>query len=49
MRRKKDGSFAELRWTEALQETGKIISAAKGNEIVGIVGPQADAESIVAF
>lgn len=31
MKRKKDGSFAELRWTEALTETGKIISAVKGN------------------
>lgn len=26
MRRKPDGTFAELRWTEALSETGKIIS-----------------------
>jgi NADH dehydrogenase/NADH:ubiquinone oxidoreductase subunit G len=49
MRRKPDGSFAELRWTEALNETGKIISQAKGDEIVGIIGPHADAESIVAF
>jgi NADH dehydrogenase (ubiquinone) Fe-S protein 1 len=49
MRRKKDGSFAELWWTEALTEAGKIISQVKGNEIVGIIGPHADAESIVAL
>ena len=49
MRRKKDGTFDELRWSEALWETGKILSAVKGDEIVGIIGPHADAESIVAF
>lgn len=49
MRRKKDGSFDELRWTDALKETGKVLSSAKPDEIVGIVGPHADAESIVAF
>jgi len=32
-----------------LKETGKILSQVKGDEIVGIIGPHADAESIVAF
>ena len=49
MRRKKDGTFDELRWSEALKETGKILSSVKGDEIVGIIGPHADAESIVTF
>ncbi len=49
MRRKKDGTFDELRWTDALKETGKILSSVKGDEIVGIIGPHVDAESMVAF
>ena len=49
MRRKPDGTFAELRWTEALTEAGKMISKVKGNEIVGIIGPHTDAESMIAF
>ena len=49
MRRKKDGTFDELRWSEALTETGKILSSVKGDEIVGIIGPHVDAEAMVAF
>lgn len=49
MKRSEDGTFEELRWTEALHETSKVFEGVNGDEIVGIVGPHADLESTVAF
>lgn len=49
MKRNDEGGFDELRWDEALVEARVQIDKVSGEDIVGLVGPNADAESIVAF
>ena len=48
MLRTKDG-FKELRWNEALTEARKQFENVEGHEISALIGPHADAESIVAL
>ena len=49
MARKPDGSFAELKWDEALVAARKAFDKVKGSEIAALIGPHADGESIVAL
>jgi len=49
MLRKEDGSFKELRWEEAIAIARDKLSAAKGDEICGMIGPFMDLETLVVF
>jgi NADH dehydrogenase (ubiquinone) Fe-S protein 1 len=49
MSRNEDGSFAELRWDEAMDKARNAFSKVSGEEIVGIIGQFADLESIVSL
>lgn len=47
--RKDDGTYAELKWEEAISMAAKKLSSVKGNEISGKIGQFSDIESILAF
>lgn len=47
--RQADGSFAELKWEEALAIASDKLTSVKGDEIQGMIGQFTDLETIVAF
>lgn len=49
MLRQEDGTFAELRWHEAMNVAKEQIEKVQGNEMCGIIGNFMDVESIVSF
>ena len=49
MMKDENGDYKELKWNEALAEVRSAIDKVNGDEIVGLIGPHADCESIVAF
>jgi NADH dehydrogenase (ubiquinone) Fe-S protein 1 len=49
LRRKADGSFEELTWSEALQLAANKLNETSGSEMSAIIGNFADVESIVAL
>lgn len=50
MQRKPDGTYAELKWPEALAVVGQKLNATKsGSEIAAIIGEFSDVESVVAL
>ncbi len=49
MLRQSDGTFKELRWEEALTEARKAFESVDGSEVAALIGPHADAESMVAL
>jgi NADH dehydrogenase (ubiquinone) Fe-S protein 1 len=46
---KKGNEFVPVSWKDALLAVGEAVEGVKGNEMVGVVGEQADAESIVCL
>jgi NADH dehydrogenase/NADH:ubiquinone oxidoreductase subunit G len=44
-----DGEFRAVQWIEALELVGSKLQAAKGSEIIGVVGDLVDAEAIIAL
>lgn len=49
LHRDKQGNFTDLTWQEAIQLAAQKLNGAKGEEIVGVIGEFAEAESIVAL
>lgn len=49
LQRDAQGNFTDLKWDEAVSLAASKLSAAKGDEIVGVIGEFSDAETIVAF
>lgn len=49
MARKEDGSFAELKWEEAMEVAAKAFEGIEGDQIAGIIGNFVEVESALAF
>jgi NADH dehydrogenase/NADH:ubiquinone oxidoreductase subunit G len=49
MSRRDDGTFAELKWQEAMQLAAEKLASVSGDQIQGAIGQFQDLESIVAF
>ena len=49
MMKDENGDYKELKWEEALTIAGEAFSKVNGDEIVALIGPHADCESMVAL
>ncbi len=49
MARRADGTYAELKWDEALSIAARKLGSVRGDEIKGMIGPHVDVETATAF